>query len=66
MLNISKLSLYYIFLQKFSSHEDIKLLNILNDIYSEFSCCKSRRMITALENKGFIVGRKLIKKSTNI
>jgi putative transposase len=47
--------------QKFSSNKDIKLLNIVNDIYSEFLCYGARRMLTALENKGFSVGRKLIK-----
>ena len=60
-LNISKSSLYYQSVQKFSSNEDIKLLNIVNDIYSEFPYYGTRRMLTALENEGFNVGRKLIK-----
>jgi putative transposase len=61
ILNISKSSLYYTPVQKFSSHEDIKLLNMVNDIYSEFPYYGTRRMLTALENEGFKVGRKLIK-----
>ena len=60
-LNISKSSLYYQPVQKFSNNEDIKLLNIVNDIYSEFPYYGTRRMLTALENEGFNVGRKFIK-----
>jgi len=61
LLNIAKSSLYYEPVQKFSSDEDIKLLNMVNDIYSEFPYYGTRRMLTALENEGFKVGRKLIK-----
>lgn len=60
-LNISKSTLYYEPIKKFSSDEDIKLLNLVNDIYSEFPYYGTRRMLTALENEGFNVGRKLIK-----
>jgi putative transposase len=65
ILNISKSSLYYTPVQKFSIDEDMKLLNMVNDIYSEFPCYGARRMLTALENKGFSVGIKLIKQFTN-
>ncbi len=34
---------------------------MVNDIYSEFPYYGTRRMLTALENEGFFVGRKLIK-----
>jgi len=51
----------YISVQKFSSDNDIKLLNMVNDIYSEFPYYGTRRMLTALENEGFSIGRKLIK-----
>ncbi|MEA3331966.1 MAG: IS3 family transposase [Campylobacterota bacterium] len=61
LLNISKSTLYYEPVKKFSSDEDIKLLNMVNDIYSEFPYYGTRRMLTALENEGFNVGRKLIK-----
>ena len=61
ILNISKSSLYYEPVKKFSSDDDIKLLNMVNDIYSEFPYYGTRRMLTALENEGFALGRKLIK-----
>ena len=61
LLNISKSTLYYEPVKKFSSEEDIKLLNAVNDVYSEFPYYGTRRMLTGLENKGFKVGRKLIK-----
>ena len=61
LLNIAKSTLYYEPVQKFSSAKDIKLLNMVNDIYSEFPYYGTRRMLTALENEGFTVGRKLIK-----
>lgn len=61
LLNISKSILYYEPVKKFSSDYDIQLLNVVNDIYSEFPYYGTRRMLTALENEGFIVGRKLIK-----
>ena len=61
LLNISKSSLYYTPVVKFSNDEDIKLLNMVNDIYSEFPYYGTRRMLTALGNEGFSVGRKLIK-----
>lgn len=60
-LNISKSTLYYEPVKRFSSDEDIKLLNLVNDIYSEFPYYGTRRMLTALENEGYRVGRKLIK-----
>ena len=61
LLNISKSTLYYEPVKKFSSEDDIKLLNLVNDIYSEFPYYGTRRMLTALDNEGFKVGRKLIK-----
>jgi putative transposase len=61
LLNISKSTLYYEPVKKFSSDDDIKLLNLVNDIYSEFPYYGTRRMLTALGNEGFTLGRKLIK-----
>lgn len=61
LLNISKSTLYYEPVKKFSSEDDIKLLNLVNDIYSELPYYGTRRMLTALDNEGFKVGRKLIK-----
>ena len=61
LLKIAKSTLYYEPVKKFSSDEDIKLLNMVNDIYSEFPYYGTRRMLTALKKEGFIIGRKLIK-----
>jgi len=61
LLHIAKSTLYYEPVKKFSSDEDIKLLNMLNEIHSEFPYYGTRRLVTALENEGFKVGRKLVK-----
>lgn len=61
VLNVSKSTLYYEPVKRFSSEEDIKMLNALNDIYSEFPYYGTRRLVTALGNEGFSVGRKLMK-----
>lgn len=39
----------------------IKFLNALNEIYSEFPYCGTRRLVTALENEGYWVGGKFLK-----
>ena len=61
LLGIAKSTLYYTPVKRFSSEADIKFLNALNDIHSEFPYYGTRRLVTALENEGFIAGRKLIK-----
>lgn len=61
LLGISKSTLYYTPVKRFSSVADIKFLNALNDIHSEFPYYGTRRLVTALENEGFSAGRKLIK-----
>ncbi len=61
LLHIAKSSLYYSPLKRFSTEWDIKFLNELNEIHSEFPYYGTRRLVTALENEGFWVGRKLIK-----
>ncbi len=61
VLNIAKSTLYYEPVKRFSSEEDLKMLNALNDIYSEFPYYGTRRLVTALANEGFNVGRKLVK-----
>ncbi len=61
LLGIAKSTLYYTPVKRFSSEEDIKFLNALNDIHSEFPYYGTRRLVTALENEGFMAGRKLIK-----
>jgi hypothetical protein len=61
LLYIAKSTLYHEPIKRFSSEWEIKLLNVINDIYLEFPYYGTRRLVTALENGGFWVGRKLIK-----
>ena len=61
LLHIAKSTLYYNPVKRFSSEWEIKFLNKLNDIHSEFPYYGTRRLVTALENEGYWVGRKLIK-----
>jgi putative transposase len=61
LLHIAKSTLYYTPVKRFSSEWEIKLLNALNEIHSEFPYYGTRRLVTALENKGYKVGRKLVK-----
>jgi putative transposase len=61
LLNISKSSLYYKPVKRFASKSEIKMLDALSKIYSEFPCYGTRRMVTALLNEGFVAGRKLVK-----
>ena len=61
LLNISKSSLCYQPVKKFSSEGELELLNAINDIYSEFPYYGTRRIVTALHNKGFNIGRKLVR-----
>jgi len=61
LLHIAKSTLYYEPVKKFSSKEDIKFLNLLNEIHSEFPYYGTRRLVTALANRGIDVGRKLVK-----
>ena len=61
LLNVSKSSLYYKPVKKFSSEGEIELLNAINDIYSEFPYYGTRRIVTALQNMGINIGRKLIR-----
>jgi len=61
LLHIAKSTFYYEPVKKFSSDEDIKFLNVLNEIHSEFPYYGTRRLVTALANVGINVGRKLLK-----
>jgi putative transposase len=61
LLHIAKSTLYYTPVKRFSSEWEIKLLNALNEIHSEFPYYGTRRLVKALENKGYWVGRKFIK-----
>ena len=61
MLNISKTAHYYKPVQKFSSNEDLKLLNIIDKIHTKYPYYGTRRVERLLKRLGFNVGRKLIK-----
>ena len=61
LLNISKSSLYYQPVKKFSSEDELELLNAINDIYSEHPYYGTRRIVTALQNMGINIGRKLVR-----
>jgi len=66
LLNISKTAYYYIKKEPFSSNEELKILNIIDEIYTEFPYYGTRRMRVALKEEGIYVGRKLIKKAYEI
>ncbi len=61
LLSINKSSLYYQPVKKFSSEGELELLNAINDIYSEFPYYGTRRIVTALQNIGINIGRKLVR-----
>ena len=61
LLHIAKSTLYYKPVKRFSTEWDLQFLNKLHDIYSEFPYYGTRRLVTALGNEGFNIGRKLVK-----
>lgn len=63
LLQIGKSSLYYKAVKIFSSEAELKLLNAINDIYSEFPSYGYRRVQSQLVRDGFNVGRKLVRKA---
>jgi len=63
LLNISKSSLYYQPIKPFSTSKEIKLLDAINNIYSDFPYYGYRRITKQLQIDGYNVGKKLIKKA---
>jgi len=63
LLNISKSSLYYTPIKPFSTGRDIKLLDAINNIYSDFPSYGYRRITKQLQLDGHNAGRKLVKKA---
>ncbi len=61
LLSVSKSSLYYKPVEKFSKESDIKLLNAIDKIYTDFPYYGTRRMCKQLVKDGFEVGRKLVR-----
>ena len=63
LLNVNKSSLYYKPTQAFSSGKDLRLLDAINNIYSNFPSYGSRRIHSQLLRDGYAVGKKLVKKA---
>jgi len=63
LLHISKSSLYYQPAKPFSTQKELKLLNAINDIYSEFPYYGYRRVHKQLVRDGFNIGKKLVRKA---
>lgn len=61
LLSVSKTAHYYKPIDKFSSDEDIKLLNLIDRIHTKHPYYGTRRVIKILKRLGVNVGRKLIK-----
>jgi len=53
--------LYYKAIEKFSSEHDIKLLNTIDEIYTEFPYYGTRRISEELKNRGILAGRKQVR-----
>jgi len=63
LLGISKSSLYYEPKKPFSTGKEIKLLDAINNIYSDFPSYGYRRITKQLQNDGYNVGKKIVKKA---
>ena len=61
LLSVSKTAHYYKPIQKFSSDDDLKLLNTIDKIHTKYPYYGTRRVEKLLKRLGFNVGRKLIK-----
>jgi len=63
LLQVSKSSLYYTPTKPFSSGIDLRVLDAINDIYSDFPSYGSRRIHAQLLRDGHSVGKKFVKKA---
>ncbi len=63
LLHVSKSSLYYNPTKPFSSGRDLKVLDAINNIYSDFPSYGSRRIHAQLLRDGYSVGKKFVKKA---
>ena len=63
LLHVSKSVLYYTPTKPFSSGSDLKILDAINNIYSDFPSYGSRRIHAQLLRDGFNVGKKFVKKA---
>ena len=63
LLTVSKSSLYYKPTQPFSTGKDLRLLDAINNIYSDFPSYGSRRIHAQLLRDGHSIGKKFVKKA---
>jgi len=63
LLNISKSSLYYSPVKPFSKNGELRMLDAINNIYSDFPSYGHRRIHKQLQRDGYNVGKKLVKKA---
>lgn len=63
LLHISKSSLYYQPSKPFGADAEIKLLDAINNIYSDFPTYGSRRIHAQLLRDGVSIGKKFVKKA---
>ena len=63
LLHVSKSSLYYIPTKQFAKASDLKVLDAINNIYSDFPSYGSRRIHSQLLRDGHSVGKKFVKKA---
>ena len=63
LLHIGKSSLYYQPKKPFSTSGELKLLDAINNIYSDFPSYGYRRIHSQLLRDGYNVGKKLVKKA---
>jgi len=63
LLHISKSTLYYNPIIPFSSGSDLKILDAINNIYSDFPSYGYRRIHSQLLRDGYNIGKKFVKKA---
>ena len=63
LLHIGKSSLYYQPKKPFSTNGELKLLDAINNIYSDFPSYGYRRITKQLQKDGHNIGKKLVKKA---
>lgn len=63
LLHVSKSSLYYGPIKPFSSDSDIKILDAINNIYSDFPSYGYRRIHKQLLRDGYNIGKKFVNKA---
>ncbi len=63
LLHVSKSVLYYNPVKPFSTDGDLRVLDAINNIYSDFPTYGSRRIHAQLNRDGYSVGKKFVKKA---